>query len=60
MRSTRLTALLTLGLALGGVTTTSAGAPRKPLEVMDVFNLQLATDPQIAPDSKRIVYVRHF
>jgi acylaminoacyl-peptidase len=60
MRSTRLAALVTLGLALGGGTAARAGAPRKPLEVMDVFNLQLATDPQIAPDGKRIVYVRHF
>src|SRR5262249_23974829 len=60
MRSTRLTALLTLGLTLSGGTATRAGAPRKPLEVMDLFNLQLATDPQIAPDGKRIIYVRHF
>jgi acylaminoacyl-peptidase len=27
---------------------------------MDVFNLQFAVDPQISPDSKRIVYVRQF
>lgn len=32
----------------------------KPLTVQDVFNLQLATDPQISPDGKRIVYVRRF
>src|SRR6516164_4427992 len=30
------------------------------LELLDVFNLQLATDPQISPDGKRIVYVRQF
>jgi acylaminoacyl-peptidase len=30
------------------------------LELLDVFNLQLATDPQISPDGKHIVYVRQF
>jgi dipeptidyl aminopeptidase/acylaminoacyl peptidase len=28
--------------------------------VMDEFQIQLPTDPQISPDGKRIVYVRHF
>jgi dipeptidyl aminopeptidase/acylaminoacyl peptidase len=37
-----------------------AEAPAKPLTVQDVFNLQLATDPQISPDGKRIIYVRRF
>ncbi len=37
-----------------------AEAPVKPLTVQDVFNLQLATDPQISPDGKRIIYVRRF
>jgi acylaminoacyl-peptidase len=32
----------------------------KPLSELDIFNLQLATDPQISPDGKRIVYVRQF
>ena len=30
------------------------------LTVMDEFQLQLATDPQISPDGKKIVYVRRF
>jgi dipeptidyl aminopeptidase/acylaminoacyl peptidase len=34
--------------------------PVKSLTVQDVFNLQLATDPQISPDGQRIVYVRRF
>jgi acylaminoacyl-peptidase len=40
----------------------SAGADTKPnrLELLDVFNFQLATDPQISPDGKRVVYVRQF
>lgn len=33
---------------------------RKPLEPMDVFKLEFADDPQIAPDGTRIVYVRNF
>jgi dipeptidyl aminopeptidase/acylaminoacyl peptidase len=37
-----------------------AEASVKSLTVQDVFNLQLAADPQISPDGKRIVYVRHF
>src|SRR5580698_8841942 len=27
---------------------------------MDVFHLEYASDPQISPDGKRVVYVRHF
>ena len=30
------------------------------LSVTDVFNLELATDPQISPDGRRIIYVRRF
>jgi len=30
------------------------------LTASDIFNLQFATDPQISPDGKRIVYVRAF
>src|SRR5262245_54162321 len=29
-------------------------------ELQDVFQLQFASDPQISPDGKRIVYVRNF
>jgi acylaminoacyl-peptidase len=38
----------------------AAEGPHKPLDVLDIFNLQLATDPQISPDGTRIVYVRQF
>src|SRR5262245_19540240 len=38
----------------------AAQAPAKPLDVQDIFHLQLATDPQISPDGKRVVYVRQF
>src|SRR5262245_28228715 len=34
-------------------------APKK-LDLLDVFNLQLALDPQVSPDGKHIVYVRQW
>lgn len=33
---------------------------RGGLDAQDAFNLERAADPQISPDSRRIVYVRHF
>ena len=32
----------------------------QPLEVMDVFELEYATDAQISPNGEQVVYVRHF
>ncbi|HEV3117860.1 MAG TPA: S9 family peptidase [Gemmataceae bacterium] len=37
-----------------------AQSAAKRLTITDVFNLQLATDPQLSPDGKQIVYVRQF
>lgn len=37
-----------------------AQEPSHKLTVMDEFQLQLPTDPQISPDGKNIVYVRRF
>src|SRR5262245_4714992 len=34
-------------------------APRK-LQLIDVFQLEYAADPQISPDGKRVVYARTF
>jgi len=38
------------------------GAQQKPdrLTPSDIFNLEMATDPQISPDGEKIVYVREF
>jgi acylaminoacyl-peptidase len=44
---------LFLGIAL-------ASAASSALTVSDIFNLELATDPQISPDGTRVVYVRQF
>src|SRR5438034_9237843 len=38
----------------------AAEGANKPFTALDIFNLQLATDPQISPDGKQIVYVRQF
>ena len=48
----------TFVLALPGVL--RAQEPSHKLTVMDEFQLQLPTDPQISPDGKNIVYVRRF
>ncbi len=32
----------------------------RPLQPTDIFELEFATDPQISPDGKQIVYVRQF
>jgi dipeptidyl aminopeptidase/acylaminoacyl peptidase len=53
-----------LGAAVASVfvfpTLTRAQDSARSLNVMDEFQLQLATDPQISPDGRRIVYVRRF
>jgi acylaminoacyl-peptidase len=38
----------------------AADPPRKPLQLLDAFQLEYADDPQLAPDGKRLVYVRNF
>lgn len=38
----------------------TAHAQTNRLTINDVFNLELATDPQISPDGKRVIYVRQF
>src|SRR5437016_10605123 len=60
MRSNRAIILLSSVVLLCCSTAGNAETPEKKLSVQDVFNVQLATDPQIAPDGKRIVYVRQF
>lgn len=52
----RFVSAILLSLVFAGL----AEAQSNRLTVNDVFNLELATDPQISPDGKRIVYVRQF
>jgi len=37
----------------------AVAAPERPFGRMDVFELEWASDPQIAPDGEHIVYVRN-
>jgi len=54
-------ALLAAGaaIALASGAAAAADAPRA-LQPMDVFAIEYASDPQIAPDGSRVVYVRTF
>ena len=38
----------------------SSAQAAPPLQPMDIFELEFATDAQISPDGNRIAYVRHF
>ncbi|MGH9334943.1 MAG: S9 family peptidase, partial [Vicinamibacteria bacterium] len=49
-----------LGFAVSFATPVLAGPPSDRLTIEDVFQLELANDPQISPDGKRVVYVRQF
>jgi acylaminoacyl-peptidase len=52
---------LSLCLLVIGITAPALSAQEKAkFQLMDVFRLQYASDPQISPDGKRIVYVRQF
>jgi acylaminoacyl-peptidase len=53
------TALATL-LLLAPQALPGKGPAKTPLRLEDVFQLEYAADPQIAPDGKRVVYARHF
>lgn len=37
-----------------------AAAPDRRLVPQDVFNIEYTSDPQISPDGRQVVYVRHF
>jgi acylaminoacyl-peptidase len=52
-------AVVLLSCAMGARADETTGHS-KPLTVSDIFNLELASDPQISPDGARIVYVRQF
>jgi dipeptidyl aminopeptidase/acylaminoacyl peptidase len=48
------------GLTLALVSGAAAADAPPVLQPMDVFGLEYASDPQIAPDGSRVVYVRSF
>ena len=42
------------------IITPTSQAQNQPLQIMDVFEMEHASDPQISPDGSRVVYVRNF
>src|SRR4029450_8112664 len=52
--------LVSLGLVLCSGLSLRAQNQAPRLTVQDIFNLELATDPQISPDGRRIGFVRQF
>jgi acylaminoacyl-peptidase len=47
-------------LGSGGPDSRGAGVPEKRLQLLDLFELEWASDPQISPDGQQVVYVRNF
>ena len=52
--------LVAAALAVAPSPVAAAAGDRPRLTAMDVFQLELASDPQVSPDGRRIVYVRQF
>lgn len=51
---------LLLTFALATNVTADTGGDSKQLQMMDIFQIEYASDPQISPDGKKVVYVRNF
>lgn len=47
-------------LLLAAMMAPASFAQKQPLQIMDVFELEHTSDPQISPDGTRVVYVRNF
>ena len=51
--------LLFLSCAFTGLQTATAQVSNQ-LEMLDIFNLEYISDPQISPDGSKVIYVRNF
>jgi dipeptidyl aminopeptidase/acylaminoacyl peptidase len=60
MRNLAVKAVIVACLALAFFSPATAQTQPNRLTINDVFNLELATDPQISPDGRQIIYVRQF
>ena len=58
MKKTVLLSLVVIATLLGGAF--AADLNDEELQLIDIFQLEYAADPQISPDGQRIVYVRTF
>jgi dipeptidyl aminopeptidase/acylaminoacyl peptidase len=54
----RLVAVIVLNAICGAAPAAPAEGPSRTLRPVDLFSLEVATDPQISPDGSRIAYVR--
>src|SRR5260370_5602642 len=61
MKNFGIRAVAIMSLALQASAPASAETPANDrLQLMDVFQLEYASDPQVSPDGKQVVYVRNF
>jgi acylaminoacyl-peptidase len=60
MRTSGVRALAALICFLAGAPAVAAPADEGRLQLKDVFHLEYASDPQVSPDGKQVVYVRNF
>nr|WP_297788345.1 S9 family peptidase [uncultured Allomuricauda sp.] len=52
--------LLATMLLFVAITPLGFGQVQSNLELLDIFNMEYVSDPQISPDGSRIIYVRNF
>ena len=52
--------LYSLLISLLAIVSISHGQVKSNLELIDIFNMELVSDPQISPDGSRVIYVRNF
>jgi dipeptidyl aminopeptidase/acylaminoacyl peptidase len=52
--------LLTMSLSAALCLPVAAQSQAKRLSAADIFNFELAADPQISPDGRQVIYVRQF
>jgi acylaminoacyl-peptidase len=52
--------LYSLIISLSAIVTFSYGQVQSNLELIDIFNYEFVSDPQISPDGFRVIYVRNF
>lgn len=50
--------IITIGLL--GLVSVTAAQPSDRLELIDIFDIEFVSDPQISPDGEKILYVRNF
>jgi dipeptidyl aminopeptidase/acylaminoacyl peptidase len=47
-------------ISLLAIVSVSHGQVKSNLELIDIFNMEMVSDPQISPDGSKVIYVRNF